>query len=75
MKETVMWSGTPFTLPNDAIFVSIKQATHLLAMSRSNIYSRIKTDPTFPKLRRVGKLSRFMRDELVVWATSQPLAH
>lgn len=70
-----MWSGTPFTLNNDAIFVSIRQATHLLSMSRSNIYSRIKTDPTFPRLRRIGKLSRFMHAELVAWATSQPLAN
>ncbi len=70
-----MWSDTPNGIATDAIFISIKQATHLLSMSRSNIYNRVKSDPKFPRLRRIGKLSRFVRDELVDWALSQPQAY
>lgn len=75
MMEAAIWLESAVPVPSDGIFVSIKDAARILAISRSNIYYQIKYDASFSKLRRVGKLSRFMRDELLAWAHNQPLAH
>ena len=68
---------SPKKIPSNVeqVLISTKEASRILSLSRSTIYSRLKDDPSFPRPRRIGKLSRFMRDELVVWATSQPLAN
>lgn len=68
---------SPKNIPSNVeqVLISIKEASRILSLSRSTIYSRLKDDPSFPRPRRIGKLSRFMHAELVAWATSQPLAN
>lgn len=68
---------SPKNTPNNVeqVLLNIKEASRMLSLSRSSIYNRLKDDPSFPRPRRIGKLTRFMRNELVEWAESQPIAN
>lgn len=68
---------SPKNAPNNVeqVLLNIKEASRMLSLSRSSIYNRLKDDPSFPRPRRIGKLTRFMRNELVEWAESQPIAN
>jgi len=68
---------SPKNTPNniEQVLLNIKDASRMLSLSRSSIYNRLKDDPSFPRPRRIGKLTRFMRNELVEWAESQPIAN
>lgn len=68
---------SPKNAPNniEQVLLNIKDASRMLSLSRSSIYNRLKDDPSFPRPRRIGKLTRFMRNELVQWAESQPIAN
>lgn len=68
---------SPKNTPNniEQVLLNIKDASRMLSLSRSSIYNRLKDDPSFPRPRRIGKLTRFMRNELVQWAESQPIAN
>lgn len=68
---------SPKNTPNNVeqVLLNIKEASRMLSLSRSSIYNRLKDDPSFPRPRRIGKLARFMRSELVQWAENQPTAN
>lgn len=68
---------SPKNTPNniEQVLLNIKDASQMLSLSRSSIYNRLKDDPSFPRPRRIGKLTRFMRNELVQWAENQPIAN
>ena len=68
---------SPKNTPNniEQVLLNIKDASRMLTLSRSSIYNRLKDDPSFPRPRRIGKLTRFMRNELVQWAQNQPIAN
>jgi len=68
---------SPKNTPNniEQVLLNIKDASRMLSLSRSSIYNRLKDDPSFPRPRRIGKLTRFMRNELVQWAQNQPIAN
>lgn len=68
---------SPKNTPNniEQVLLNIKDASRMLSLSRSSIYNRLKDDPSFPRPRSIGKLTRFMRNELVEWAESQPIAN
>lgn len=68
---------SPKNTPNNVeqVMLNIKDASRMLSLSRSSIYNRLKDDPSFPRPRRIGKLTRFMRSELIQWAENQPVAN
>ena len=51
--------------------VTVAEAARLLGVSPSHIYRLIASDPTFPKLRKVGRASRLDPQELREWFDSQ----
>jgi excisionase family DNA binding protein len=51
--------------------VTIAEAARLLGVSPSHIYRLIASDPTFPKLRKVGRASRLDPQELREWYDAQ----
>lgn len=54
--------------------VSIKEACKLTSLSRTTIFLRVKSDPTFPKLVPLsddGVRKAFVEGELQAWMTSR----
>jgi len=54
--------------------VTVAEAARLLGVSPSHIYRLIASDPTFPKLRKVGRASRLDPQELREWYDAQTIA-
>lgn len=61
----------------NALFLSVLQASIMLNISRSGIYARLKdggpgSDPTFPRPRKFGRgMVRFSKAELLEWANTR----
>ena len=51
--------------------VTVAEAARLLGVSPSHVYRLIASDPTFPKLRKVGRASRLDPQELREWYDAQ----
>ena len=51
--------------------VSVQEAARLLGVSPSHVYRLAATDPTFPKLRKVGRASRYDPHEVREWFDAQ----
>ena len=54
--------------------VTVAEAARLLGVSPSHIYRLIASNPTFPKLRKVGRASRLDPQELREWFDAQSLS-
>jgi predicted DNA-binding transcriptional regulator AlpA len=59
----------------EPIFIAPSQIDAYLGISRSNAYSLLKTDPTFPRLRSLsaGRVA-WLRSDLEAWSQVRPIA-
>jgi predicted DNA-binding transcriptional regulator AlpA len=56
-----------------ALAISVASAASRLGLSRASVYRLAKDDPTFPKIRRLGKrAARIKLAELSAWLDAQP---
>lgn len=52
--------------------ISVASAARRLGLSRATVYRLAKDDPTFPKIRRLGKrAARIKFDDLTAWLDAQ----
>jgi excisionase family DNA binding protein len=52
--------------------ISVASAARRLGLSRASVYRLVKDDPTFPKIRRLGKrAARIKLDDLTAWLDAQ----
>ncbi|MEL7470853.1 MAG: helix-turn-helix domain-containing protein [Pseudomonadota bacterium] len=52
--------------------LSIDEAAIVLRLSRATLYRLQKTDPTFPKMIKVGRSSRFRLKDLEAFVAAAP---
>ena len=53
--------------PIEAITISVPEAARLMSIGRTTFYKLRKIDPHFPRLRKYGRASRVVVDELREW--------
>ena len=56
---------------NNIDLLTIKQATQFLKISRVTFYKLIKTDPRFPRIKKLGRSSRLRAADLERWIDGQ----
>lgn len=55
-----------------ADLMTVKDVCRTLGISRSTLYARLDSDPSFPRPLKIGGLTRFREDELEAWLDAQP---
>lgn len=54
-------------------YLTVKEICQYLEICPATLYSWVKTDPSFPKRRKMGyRRNIFFRDEVEVWLASRP---
>jgi prophage regulatory protein len=54
-----------------AKLIRLEGVMTLTGMSRSSVFSRRASDPTFPKPIKLGRAAHFVQDEIVEWVNAQ----
>ncbi len=57
----------------EPIFISPSEIHHAIGISRSNAYSLLKNDPSFPKLKKLSPgRTAWLFSDLRAWAAKRP---
>ena len=57
----------------EPLFISPSEIHHAIGISRSNAYALLKSDPSFPKLKKLSPgRTAWLFDDLKTWASKRP---